>query len=235
MQATDITVSDLETMAGAVHYRRWMFRRVEQFLGQRILEVGAGIGNFTELLLNRELVVASDIHPDCVAHLRRRFAGHPGVVALQMDAADPALVQLARYDLDTIVCMNVLEHVADDVAALRHMFAALRTGGRLVLLAPAFLFLFGTVDRSLQHHRRYTRRALLPKVQQAGFCVERSFYMNLVGMVGWFVNNRVVKRVEESPQQILFFDRFMAPVAERIERIIPPPVGLSLIAVCRRA
>jgi SAM-dependent methyltransferase len=233
--STDITVSDLETMGAAVNYRRWMFRRVERFLGRRILEVGAGIGNFTELLLNRELVVASDIHPDCVAYLRRRFAGHPGVVALQMDAADPALAQLTRYDLDTIVCINVLEHVADDVAALRHMSEALRTGGRLVLLVPAFQFLFGTVDRSLQHHRRYTRRTLLPKVQQAGFRVERSFYMNLVGMAGWLVNNRVMKRVVESPGQIRFFDRFVAPGAERIERVIPPPVGLSLIAVCGRS
>jgi SAM-dependent methyltransferase len=235
MQSTDITVSDQETMGAAVNYRRWMFRRVKPFLGQRILEVGAGIGNFTQLLINRELVVASDIRPDCVAHLRRRFAGQPAVVTLQMDAADPALVELSRYDLDTIVCMNVLEHVADDVAALRHMCEALRPGGHLVLLVPAFQCLFGTVDRSLQHHRRYTRRTLLPKVQQAGFGVQRSFYMNLVGMAGWLVNNRVLKRVQESPGQILFFDRFVAPAAERIERVIPPPLGLSLIAICRRS
>jgi 2-polyprenyl-3-methyl-5-hydroxy-6-metoxy-1,4-benzoquinol methylase len=234
MQATDITVSDLETMGAAVNYRRWMFRRIERFLGRRILEVGAGIGNFTELLLDRELVVATDIHQDCVAYLSRRFTGRTGVIALQMNAADPALVQLARYNLDTIVCMNVLEHIEDDTAALAHMHAVLQPSGRLVLLVPAFQFLFGTVDESLNHYRRYTKRTLLPKVRAAGFHVERAFYMNVVGMAGWFVNNRLVKRSEESPQQIQFFDRVVAPMAEWIERVLPPPVGLSLIAACRR-
>ena len=234
MALSEITVSDLETMSAAVNYRQWMFRRLGQFIGRRILEVGAGIGNFTQLLLDRELVVASDIHPDCVAYLRRRFAAHDNVVTLEMDAADPAVAQLTRYNLDTIVCINVLEHVADDLAALRCMFESLGAGGRLVLLVPAFQFLFGSVDRSLSHHRRYTRRTLLPKIQAAGFCIERSFYMNLVGMFGWLVNNRIAKRAEESPRQIVFFDRFVAPAAERIERLLAPPVGLSLIVVCRR-
>ena len=103
------------------------------------------------------------------------------------------------------------------------------------MLVPAFQFLYGTVDRSLEHYRRYTKKNLLPKMLRTGFQVEKAFYMNFIGMAGWFVNNRLLKWREESASQIGLFDRFVAPWAERIEKIVPPPVGLSLIAVARRS
>jgi hypothetical protein len=114
------------------------------------------------------------------------------------------------------------------------MHGLLAPGGRLVLLVPAFQFLYGTVDRALGHYRRYTRNNLLPLMRQAGFVIEQSFYMNVVGMAGWFWNNRIVKLTQESKQQIGFFDRGIAPAAEFFERMLPPPIGLSLIAIGRK-
>lgn len=234
MSAANITVSDLEVMSSAENYRNWMFSRVRPFVGQRILEVGCGIGNFTSLFPDRELVVATDIYGPCVEKLKIRLGGQLNVVPMQLDISDPGALALKEYDLDTVVCLNVLEHIHDDVRALRHMHNALRTGGRLVLLVPAFQFLYGSVDRSLEHHRRYTRSTLLPRMREAQFEIERSFYMNVIGMAGWFLNNRVLKRQEENAEQIGLFDRYIAPVADRIERIVPPPFGLSLIAIGRK-
>lgn len=231
MSVDNITVSDLEIMASAQNYRNWMFRQIAPYIGQRILEVGCGIGNFTSLLMDRELIVATDVYSPCVDYMKTRLGGSLKVVPKELDISDPAALELARYEFDTVICLNVLEHVEDDLRALSHMQSVLKPGGQLVLLVPAFQFLYGTVDQSLDHYRRYTRKTLLPKMQAAGFQIDRSFYMNVIGMGGWFLNNRVLKRREENADQIEMFDRYIAPVAERIEKIFPPPFGLSLIAI----
>jgi SAM-dependent methyltransferase len=226
--------SDLEVMAQANNYRNWMYRRIEPFVGRRILEVGAGIGNFTQLLLDRELVVPTDISQICLTRLDERIGDRLSVRPKLLDLGDPSDEDWAAYRFDTIICMNVLEHVEDDVRALRFMHSTLVAGGRAVILVPAFMFLHGTIDRAIGHYRRYTRKDLLPRMRAAGFEVERAFYMNVVGMAGWFWNNRIRKITEEDSAQIGLFDNYIAPWAERVERAVPPPFGLSLIAVGRK-
>jgi len=231
LENDEIMISDLEIMTSASNYRAWMYRRLAPFIGQRILEVGAGIGNFTELLSGRELVVPTDKYQKCVNYLKRRLDDCPIAAVLQLDLEKPEDADLDRFSFDTVVCLNVLEHVKDDLRALSFMRTVLEPGGRLVLLVPAFQFLYGSVDRAIGHYRRYTRRDLAPKMRQAGFEVEDSFYMNVIGMAGWFWNNRIMKIGEENPGQIGLFDRYIAPWAERIERALPPPFGLSLITI----
>src|ERR1051326_2307417 len=234
MSYDQILISDLEIMAGASNYRRWMYRRLAPYIGQRVLEIGAGIGNFTSLLLDRELVVATDNFGPCVEYLNKHLGDKLKAPAVVFDAAGEVGEELKRYGFDTIICLNVLEHIEDDLTALSRMRGLLAPDGRLVLLVPAFQFLYGTVDQSLGHHRRYTRDSLFPLLRQAAFFLERSFYMNVIGMAGWFWNNRIVKRREESKTQIGFFDRLIAPVAELVERVLHPPCGLSLIAIGRK-
>ena len=229
-----VMVADLEIMARANNYRNWMYRRIAPYIGGRTLEVGAGIGNFTELLLDRELVVATDKFEMCVDYLRRRLGAQLKAAPMQLDLADPPTPALKPYNFDTIICMNVLEHVEDDVRALRFMHEVLVADGRAIILVPAFQFLYGTVDRAIEHHRRYTRKTLLPRMRTAGFEIEAAFYMNVIGMAGWFWNNRIKRTTEENPAQIAIFDRFIAPWAERVERLLTPPFGLSLIAVGRK-
>jgi SAM-dependent methyltransferase len=224
-------VADLEVMAQANNYRNWMYRRIAPYVGQRILEVGSGIGNFTQLLLDRELVVPTDVSELCVRHLCERMGDGLRVQPKLLDLGHPSDEAWADYRFDTIICMNVLEHVEDDAHALSFMHSALAPGGRAIILVPAFSFLYGTVDSSIGHFRRYTRRDLLPPMRAAGFEIERSFYMNVVGMAGWFWNNRVRRIKEENAAQIGLFDRYVAPYAERVERLLPPPFGLSLIAI----
>jgi SAM-dependent methyltransferase len=186
------------------------------------------------LLLDRELVVATDNYQPCVEYLSTHLGEKLKAPPVLLDAAGDLGSELKRYEFDTIVCLNVLEHIEDDLRALVQMHSLLAPGGRLVLLVPANQILYGTVDRSLGHYRRYTRKDLLPIMKQAGFRVDRSFYMNVVGMAGWFWNNRIIKRAEESEDLIAIFDRYVAPVAEFAERLIPPPTGLSLIAIGRK-
>lgn len=126
-------------------------------LGHRIIELGAGIGNFTELLTDREIVVASDNYGPAVERLEEKFSGVQSVVPLQLDIEGPELPGLSRYKADTIICINVLEHIRDDTAGLSNMFNILEEGGRLALLVPAFQSLYCNIDRIVGHYRRYSR------------------------------------------------------------------------------
>jgi SAM-dependent methyltransferase len=227
-------ILDLEIMAHAQNYQNWMYRRIGPFIGQRVLEVGAGIGNFTRLLLDRELVVPTDLSEKCVQQLKERLGNDLQVHPETLDLGNPTDRDWQRYRFDTVVCLNVLEHVEDDAKALSFMNSVLEPGGRAVVLVPAFKFLYGTIDARIGHYRRYTRSTLLPPLVSAGFELERLFYMNVIGIAGWFWNNRVRRIEEENASQIGLFDRFIAPWAEPLERWVPPPFGLSLIAIGKK-
>jgi len=227
-------VADLEIMAQANNYQNWMFRKIAPYLGQRILEVGAGIGNFTRLLLDRELVVPTDLSPLCVNRLQQRLSDGLHVQPKLLDLGNPDDDDWSSFHFDTIICLNVLEHVENHLRALRFMHSVLEPGGRAVILVPAFQFLYGTIDVKIGHYRRYRRGNLLPVMREAGFTIDHSFYMNVIGIAGWFWNNRVRRIQAEDAGQIRVFDRYIAPWAQQLEELLPPPFGLSLIAVGRK-
>lgn len=231
---TDITVSDLDIMTRAIHYRRWLYSQVSNFVGRRVFEIGAGIGNYTEFLLDRDCVVCLEIHAEAITHLRQRFGTNPKIHIYQGDIANSSLRHLSEHYCDTAICFNVLEHVQDDVAALENIAHILTPGGRILLIVPAIPAIMGTVDQSLGHYRRYTRASLRSVLIAAGYVIEEMRYMNFPGIFGWFWNNRIIKRTEESLSQILFYDRIIVPCVSVIERIIHPPIGLSLICIARR-
>jgi SAM-dependent methyltransferase len=234
MPSADAVIRDLEIMAGAVHYRKWIYSQFSPYLGQRIIEVGAGIGNFTGLFLDRELVVVLDSYLPCIEYLKQKFIHNHNVVPVQMDISDPAITELDRYAPDTIVCINVLEHVQDDGAALSNMFKILTRGGTLALLVPALPFLYGSIDRLVGHQRRYRKRELTEKLTRAGFSVSSIYFMNSIAVPGWFLTGRILKQREESPRQVWFYDSVVVPVLRRMERFIRPPFGLSLIVIARK-
>ena len=227
----DPIIRDLEIMAGTVNYRKWIYENIHMSLGKRVIELGAGIGNFTQLLTDRDIVIAVDNSEAAVEQLRKKFSGIHNVVSLKIDIGGPELPDLRRFNADTIVCINVLEHIEDDSKALSDMCTLLDPGGRLILLVPAFQFLYGTIDRIVGHHRRYSKRELSSRLIHAGFSIREIYFMNCIAVFGWFLNNRVLKRREESPSQVALFDKFVAPWMKEIERVVRPPFGLSLIAI----
>jgi len=230
----DPVVRDLQIMAPAVRYPRWIYTQFRGVLGRRVLECGAGIGNFTRFLTDREVVLAVDSYGPCVEQLKVRFADQPNIVPLQLDISSPDLLALESYHLDTIVCVNVLEHVADDQGTLTRLHEILQPGGYLAVLVPAFQFLYGSIDEVIGHYRRYNTRELREKLGKAQFHLLDLFYMNCVAPAAWFLNNRILNRREESSAQVLIFDRWVVPWLSRFERVIRPPFGLSAIAIARK-
>lgn len=227
----DPIIRDLEIMSGAVNYRKWIFGLFSKYLGKRIVEIGAGIGSYTGMLLDREIVVAADNYEPCIEYLKSRFSRNNNVIPLKIDVSSQEAMELSSYSPDTIICINVLEHILDDNKALSRMFSILNDNGRLVLMVPAHKFLYGSIDRIVGHQRRYSKQELGEKITSAGFKIRDLFYMNSIAVPGWFLNNRILKRKEESPAQVLFFDRFIVPWLKTVERVIKPPFGLSLFAI----
>jgi SAM-dependent methyltransferase len=225
------TLADQERMARAKNYFAWHQRLVTKELGQRVLDLGCGIGNFTSALLDRELVVAVDLEPDCIERLRERYPRQHNLHALVGDASCLRIRDLAQLRLDSCVCLNVLEHIKDDVAIVRSLASFLKPGAAIVLLLPAFPVLYGPIDTNLGHYRRYTRRSVRALASAAGVRVKRARYLNTVGFFGWWFNARVLRREAQSGRQIEFFDRYIVPVLSRVEQIVPPPFGQSLFVV----
>jgi glycosyltransferase involved in cell wall biosynthesis len=219
-------------LARAERYNRWMFEQLAPWLGQRVLEIGAGIGNLTRYLLGRELVLATDLNPRYLRILGNTFERHTRVevASLDLGAFDPA--PLAERRLDTILCLNVLEHVEDDRGALRRLRATLAPGGRLLLLVPAHQALYGAIDRAIHHHRRYERNGLVALLEATGFQVEHTGFFNRLGVVGWYVNSVLLGRTRVPAIQ-LGVQNALVPLL-RVERKLGLPFGLSLIAVARR-
>jgi SAM-dependent methyltransferase len=226
--ADQVGAATLERMAAAPRYNRWMFDRLRPWVGRRVLEIGAGIGNMSAFFADRERVVLTDTEPSYLGRLRERFAERPhvSVAELRLPAVSPALV---AERLDTVVCLNVLEHIEDDRASLRAMHHLLQPGGRLVLLVPALRPLYGTLDEALGHCRRYVPAELSDKLRAAGFHLRHLEYFNLAGVPGWWVAGRVLRR-RLIPTGALRWYEALVPLF-RLERLLPWRIGQSLIAI----
>lgn len=231
----EYTVADQERMKLATRYFEWQARMATRELGQRVVEVGCGLGNFTRHLLDRELVVSLDVVGDCVEHLKDRLPGHPNLEARCLDVQDPEFLSLAGYRPDSVVCLNVLEHVQDDERALQHMHRVLPPGGRAVFMLPAFESLYGPIDQNLGHFRRYSKAGWRDLAARTGFRVKLARYTNPVGFVGWWVNAKLLRKTEQSEAQIAFFDSVIVPVMSRAESIMEPPFGQSIFTVLEKA
>lgn len=229
------TLDDLRRMAEARNYPRWIVDLAAPHLprGGGVLEIGGGVGSITEPLLDLGLrVVSIDRNPLCAAYLRYRFHARP-VEVVEGDVLDAAHPSLRPGAFDAAVCVNVLEHVADDARALDRVADLLRPGGVLFLMVPAHAALFGSIDRSLGHARRYDRAEILRKTAPR-FEAVRCEYLNALGAAAWWWNNRVAGAGRQSTLQIWSFDRLVVPWLSRLERAHPPPFGQSLWFVGRR-
>lgn len=222
------------------NYYRWILANFDGAIGRRVWDAGAGIGNVTELLADRaDFVLATELTERNLAALRARFAGRDDVAVAFCDLARDDALALAEHDLDTIITLDVLEHIAEDLPALRRYHQILRPGGRLLVKVPAHMALYGTVDEQSLHYRRYGKGDLREKLQIAGFEVERLKYMNMAATLPYFLKSRVFKEQTNFSNsldegRIGLYDKLI-PWLARAERILPVPFGLSVIAVGRKA
>jgi SAM-dependent methyltransferase len=223
----------LVAVRNARAFNRWMYRQVAPFVGRRVLEAGCGIGNLTELLLDRDRLIAVDGDPFYIEMIDRRFGHLENFRTVPMDLTRAEdYVRLADEALDTIICLNVLEHIGPDEEVLGHFYRALEPGGHAILLVPQHPRLYSPIDRALGHCRRYTQEELRAKLRRAGFEVVHQQGFNRLGTLGWLVNGKLLGRDRLSPGQMRLYNRLL-PLAKLVERL-PGGPALSTIAVGRK-
>jgi SAM-dependent methyltransferase len=222
----------LDNLDGAGNYAGWIFELIEPYLGAEVLEVGAGHGTFTGMLARKaKRVLACDLSERCVSKLRERFSAEESVEILHGSVDSAA----GRGPFDTVILINVLEHIEDDDGTLREIRGRLlRPGGRIVLWVPAFSLLYSDFDRRIGHYRRYRRPGLRMQLSDAGYEVRDIRYVNAVGAVAWLVLARFLRRTPTHGTPVKVFDRSFVPVLKRLEWRWHPPFGQSVLAVATR-
>jgi SAM-dependent methyltransferase len=234
--------SDLEALAGLENYYRWIFEEIRPFLGSRLAEVGAGIGTFSDILASGHLRVsqaprltvfepAVNLHPRLLDNLQRN---HPALMEGRRLIVQNGYFSLYPREFDTVIMINVLEHIEDDAGVVRTVFDSLSPGGSLVLFVPALEWLMSDLDRAVGHYRRYEKHGLEKLLQKEGFEVVKNTYFDFLGIAPWYLFYVLGRSRSVTPRAARLYDRWGVPLTRWLERFLPPVVGKSLLMVGRK-
>lgn len=224
----------LDAFSVAPKFNRWMADTIRPFVGQRVLEIGAGMGNLTrQLAKRRDRYVASDIDAEHLGRLRNRLRHRTKLEVATCDLSNGADFECFAESMDTVICLNVLEHMERDVQCMRNIHRALAPGGRAIILVPHGQEIYGQLDVVLGHYRRYSHDQLRGVMQEAGFQVEQVLDFNRVSRPGWYVKGKLLKQSRIARGQIKLFDRLVW-LWRRIDKLLPwHPTSIIAIGVKR--
>ena len=227
---------DLEAMSFAINYHKWILNDFRPFLGQNIVEVGAGTGGFSELLLAEKPGSLTLVEPsEMFIHLRQNIESDEVPLKFYRNIFAEVYEDIARdHCPDTIIYINVLEHIEDDDNELRLIYQCLKPGGQALIFVPALPRLYGNFDRKIGHFRRYLKRELATKAEKAGFSIRLGKYFDFVGIVPWFVKYKILKSDSLESGLIKLYDDLAVPINRALESLVSPPIGKNLLFVLEK-
>ena len=237
-ESVEYAGKDLEAMSFAENYHRWILEIFKPHLGTRLVEVGAGTGAFSQLILELRPASLSLVEPSGMyraLEARVAAARAPTEVRTYNSLFSQVADEIAAAQRpDSVIYVNVLEHVPDDETELADVRRTLCEGGRVFLFVPALRWLYGSFDEQVGHYRRYTRRELEGKCRRAGFRVLESGYLDLPGVLPWWLKYCVVRSPAMEPGVVRFYDRYFIPAIRAAESLVRPPFGKNLFVVAER-
>ena len=221
----------LQIMQRANYYNAWLFSLISPWISGQIAEVGSGMGLFAgKILASQKPVTALDINDDYLKIIKNKY---PRIETFNFDLQSPSVPSRLVNKFDTVVAINVLEHVPNLNLALKNIYTMLASGGKLIVLIPSFQSAYGSMDKNLGHYRRYTRGNFTNHLSQVKFKQIFSRYINFWGLWGWWFNGRILKRSRISEAQVGLFDVLFRPWMW-LETIVKFPLGLSLVSVSEK-
>jgi SAM-dependent methyltransferase len=229
---THATGRGLEDDAGTNQrrYKAFQLELMRPYFGSSLLEVGAGLGEFAAQVTGLERHVVTDVDAGAVASMAARFADRPAVEARVLDLAGDLGAQVGD-PVETVLAINVLEHIEDDAEALRRMAALSAPGGRVVIWVPGYQQLYGEFDRAVGHVRRYTPAILRDAFERADLRPVEVKPVNLLGGIAWWLTVRRGGVGGQKPRLVRIYDRFVVPTTRFVERRVTPPFGQSVLGV----
>lgn len=223
----------LEAFAQAPRFNRWIFERIRPWTGRRIVELGSGSGNLSAFLVPLGDVLLSDPDPHHAQALRARWSGVAGIRVERIDMSNAGdLARVLDFAPDTVVFLNVLEHVADDLGALQLLHRHVPSGCSVIALVPSGPGLFSAFDRALGHHRRYASGELEATFRKAGFEVVHDEPFHKAGRLPWFIQMTIGGARSLPAAELRLYDRIV-PLLRVLDHLLPGP-GLSTIVVARK-
>jgi SAM-dependent methyltransferase len=225
----DVQSRALEDLSNAVNYRRWLAGLAAPYLGDDPIEIGAGIGDYAiEWLRTLPRLTVTEADDSRLKILHERFVDDPRVTVRRL-----MLPSTERREHSAAIALNVLEHIEEDVAAVRSAARLLRPDGAMVLVVPAFPSAMSRFDRTVGHFRRYTANSLSTVLVSAGLAIEELHYLNPIGLINWYLVCTLLGTFPRNGTLLREYDRLIVPAAKWLERRWHPPFGQSLFAVAR--
>ena len=223
----------LNNLTGTPQYISWVTRILRPHLGDRVLEIGAGLGNLTGRLMARKLhYVAGEGDALYLHALRNRFLRTPNVTVCELHPEEPADYAPGADQFDTALCVNVLESVKDPVGVLTSLRTCLAPGGSVLVLVPQGKGLYGSLDEGMGQLRRFSREELGQMLGQTGFQIEQMYQLNKIGTVSWWLFGKVLGQKTISRSALKLFDKTVW-FWRRVDGLLPWQ-GLSLVAVAKK-
>ena len=230
----EFIAEDLEQMLSAINYNDWIYSMIEPYFGKNIIEIGAGIGTVTRKIIQKNIrITAVEPNENCQRHLLKDYSNNPNFSLIPSKIEDCKINNELLGKFDTLICINVLEHIKDDLDSMMTFNKILKNGGYVLLIVPALSMLFGPIDKSVGHYRRYSKKDLQSLFSNSSFEIEKIYYFNFVGSLGWFVNSHILKIESQKESQISLMDK-LVPFLSSIESVIHPPIGMSLFVAARK-
>lgn len=226
----------IDVIKNASNFNKWSISLVEKYIGNRILEIGGGVGTFTDFFLDKAIVVTTEIDDDCFNELHRKYSGISSVNVINGDILNEDFVKAMKsMNFNTVICFNVLEHIENDIKAIDNMKKCLDKEGHIILRVPAYDVLYSKLDKNVGHFRRYNKNSLSEKILFNNLEIVELFYMDMVGFMAWFLLFKIFRKESfASENQIGIYDKFFVPVFSKLEKILKNPFGLTLFAVCKK-
>ena len=229
----------LEVISEAKEFNQWMYKIIKPHCRGNILEIGSGIGNISQYFIeDGSDITLSDIETSYFPLLKEKFAGRENFKGIHLiDLSDKNLETKHAGMIeafDTIFALNVVEHILDHEKAMENAKKMLRPGGKVVILVPAFQWLFNGFDEQLDHHRRYTQKSLTNLLEGAGFEVVHKQYYNAMGVLGWYVSGNILKKKMIPGGQMKLYNS-LVPLWKVLDFFTQKIIGLSLVQVGLKA
>jgi 2-polyprenyl-3-methyl-5-hydroxy-6-metoxy-1,4-benzoquinol methylase len=226
----------LELIAGATRFNEWMYNEIKPFLKGGLLEIGSGIGNISQYIINDGFqVTLSDYNSEYCDRLAKQFPGNSNVLeVLQIDLLLPDFTEeyvLLKEKFDSIVLLNVIEHIADDSTAIGNCKYLLKPGGHLIVLAPAYQWLYCRFDKELGHYRRYNLTKM-KRLVKAHLEIISSRHFNFLGVFGWLLFGKIFRK-KMLGSEMNSFDR-LVPFAKILDKLVLKSIGLSVIVTGKK-
>lgn len=225
---TEYTGDELELFKNATNWKKYFTSYLRKYIKGAVLEVGAGIGFNTKYLVTNEVTSWTFIEPDST--LSNKISDYNTGISIPKKIIVGTIDNLTNEKFDTIIYIDVLEHIKESKEEIRKINKMLNTGGHLIILVPAFQFLYNEFDHKLGHYRRYNRSLLKTEVT----CLleeKKIFYLDSCGLMASFFNKTILKRKEITLFQVLFWDKILIPISKITDQLLNKKAGKSLIGI----